>query len=142
MKELVIEPLSDDEIDRLLRFLEENGELNTLQPLDPQMRFNVVKRLYNKDLLVVLRQTTEGKSFDAILEDEYSGIRDELSRRLYLTVCCFYQKRFSATAFSRKFSTPLLKKSTLRLATQLLELWCMTVSTKIAVRMSPGPGTE
>jgi tetratricopeptide (TPR) repeat protein len=38
-----------------------------------------------------LREATEGKAFDAILEDEFRSIPAELAQRLYLIVCCFYQ---------------------------------------------------
>ena len=89
--EYALEPLSDPEIWRLLDFLKENCELNTLEPLDRDMQFNAVKKVYSKELLVVLRETTEGRTFDAILEDEYSGIKDDISKKLYLVVCCFYQ---------------------------------------------------
>ena len=37
-----------------------------------------------------MREATEGKSFDAILEDEFRGIKEEW-QSLYLIVCCFYQ---------------------------------------------------
>jgi tetratricopeptide (TPR) repeat protein len=90
-KEFEINPLSDLEITNLLKFLGDNSQLNTLEPLGPDLQFAAIKKLYNKELLVVLRQTTEGKSFDAILEDEYNGIACAEAKYLYLTVCCFHQ---------------------------------------------------
>ena len=68
VRELMIDPLSDDEIIRLVRFLEENGQLNALGPLNPQMRFNAIKRIYNKELLVVLREATEGEALTLSLK--------------------------------------------------------------------------
>ena len=55
------------------------------------MRVAAIKQNYQKELLVTLREATEGKGFDAILEDEFRSIPSELARDLYLIVCCFYQ---------------------------------------------------
>ena len=58
------------------------------------MQFAAIKQRHNKELLVVMREATEGSNFDAIIESEYRGIGDDdnvLARRLYLIVCCFYQ---------------------------------------------------
>ena len=90
-KEFEIEPLSDPEIYRLIDCLAGHCELNALEPLSLEIQFAAIKRNFNKELLVAMREATEGKSFDAILEDEFRGIKDPLSRQLYLTVCCFYQ---------------------------------------------------
>lgn len=90
-KEYELEPLSDPEIYRLIDCLAKYGELNKLEHLSPELQFNAIKVNYRKELLVAMREATEGKSFDAILEDEFRNIRDSTSRQLYLTVCCFYQ---------------------------------------------------
>ena len=90
-KEFEIEPLSDPEILRLLALLTRHGELGVLEHLDHNFRFATIKRKYKQELLIALREATDGRSFDAILEDEFRGIGDDQSRRLYLTVCCFYQ---------------------------------------------------
>ena len=90
-REHEIEPLSDPEIERLLECLSKHRELNMLEHLTQEQRFAAVKINYRKELLVAMREATEGKSFDAILVDEYWGIKDSISRKLYLTVCCFYQ---------------------------------------------------
>ncbi|MGB6065636.1 MAG: hypothetical protein WBG50_12575 [Desulfomonilaceae bacterium] len=90
-KEYEIEPLSDPEIYRLIDCLRRHGELGVLEPLSEDLRFAAIKRKYKQELLVALREATEGRSFDAILEDEFRGIADDQSRRLYMTVCCFYQ---------------------------------------------------
>jgi hypothetical protein len=89
--EFVIEPLSDPEITRLLNCLEANNELNALGDLSQEFRIAAIKQNYQQELLVTLREATEGKAFDAILEDEFRSMPTELSRRLYLVVCCFYQ---------------------------------------------------
>jgi tetratricopeptide (TPR) repeat protein len=90
-REFVIEPLSDPEITRLLTCLEVHNELNALKDLSPELRIAAIKQNYQQELLVTLREATEGKAFDAILEDEFRSIPTELGRSLYLVVCCFYQ---------------------------------------------------
>lgn len=90
-REFSIEPLSDAEIDRLLETLEKNNELNALANLSGDLRVVAIKKSYQQELLVTLREATEGRAFDAILEDEFRSIPDELSRRAYLAVCAFYQ---------------------------------------------------
>jgi tetratricopeptide (TPR) repeat protein len=89
--EFVIEPLSDPEITRLLTCLEANNQLNALNDLSPDLRFAAIKKNYQSELLVTLREATEGKAFDAILEDEFRSMPNDLARRLYLVVACFYQ---------------------------------------------------
>src|SRR5262249_39403178 len=90
-REFLVESLSDPEIDRLLECLRRHGQLNKLEQLSPELRIAAIREKHGKQLLVAMREATEGKGFDAILEDEYRGIGDDLSQRLYLTVCCFYQ---------------------------------------------------
>jgi tetratricopeptide (TPR) repeat protein len=89
--EYLLEPLSDLEINKLLDCLTANNALNTLKDLTRELQFASIKQRYQKELLVAMREATEGKGFDAILEDEYRGIPTDLARRLYLNVCCFYQ---------------------------------------------------
>lgn len=90
-KEYLIEPLSDPEIDRLIDCLAKHNELNALEHLSREMQIASIKKKHNKELLVAMREATEGKSFDAILEDEFRGIGDPISRQMYLAVCCFFQ---------------------------------------------------
>lgn len=89
--EFIINPLSDPEIQRLIDLLEEKSELGVLADLNRKMQFSAIKEKHKKELLVTLREVTEGKSFDAILEDEYRGITPKIARYLYLAVCCFHQ---------------------------------------------------
>lgn len=90
-KESVLDPLSDAEIDLLLDCLQTSHELNKLEPLPQELRRAVIKEKHGKELLVVMREATEDKRFDAILEDEFFGIKDEKCREIYLAVCCFHQ---------------------------------------------------
>lgn len=90
-KEHQIGYLSDAEIDRLINCLEKHSELGILEPLDSELRYTAIKTKYQKELLVVLREATEGKSFDAILESEFRAIGNQISKDVYLCVCCLYQ---------------------------------------------------
>ena len=90
-KEFLLEPLSDPEIYRLLECLAKQSSLNMLEHLDKGLQFAAIKRNYRKELLVAMREATEGRSFDAIIEDEFRGIGGFFSKQLYLIVCCFYQ---------------------------------------------------
>jgi len=83
-------PLSDGEIYRLLDCLRRNNELNKIENLDSELQFAAIKKNYNRELLVAIREATEGTSFDAIIEDEFRGIKSDRSKLLYLSVCCFY----------------------------------------------------
>lgn len=92
-QEFRIDPLSDLEIPRLLQVLEEHGALGSLEHLKPELRIAAVREKHGKQLLVVLREVTEGRSFDAIIEDEFRGIDEAVGQELYAAVCCAYQIR-------------------------------------------------
>ena len=91
--EFRIEPLTEAEILRLLAALEEHGALGSLEHLTHDMRVAAVREKHEKQLLVAMREVTEGKSFDAIIEDEYRGIDETVGQQLYAAVCCAYQIR-------------------------------------------------
>jgi hypothetical protein len=89
--EYQIESLSDPEIYRLLDFLEKHSMLNRLADLALPMRYSVVKNKHQKELLVVMKEATEGKSFDAIIEDEFRQIGNDTAKEIYLITAGFYQ---------------------------------------------------
>ena len=91
LSEYIVPPLSEGEIDRLLVCLRDNHELNKLESLDPEMQRAVIREKHGKELLVAMREATEGKQFDAILEDEFYGVGDDKCREIYLAICCFHQ---------------------------------------------------
>jgi tetratricopeptide (TPR) repeat protein len=91
VREYQIESLSDPEISRLLDLLEKHGELGVLSGLSRDLQAAAIRQKHGKELLVALREATEGRSFDAILEDEFRGIQSLTARRLYLAVSCFHQ---------------------------------------------------
>ncbi|MMZ52496.1 hypothetical protein D1872_142640 [compost metagenome] len=86
-----IQPLSDSEIEGLLDFLGEHNELNKLEHLSREHQVSSIKRNYQRELLVAIREATEDKKIEAIIEDEYYGIKDEFARKAYAYICCFSQ---------------------------------------------------
>lgn len=90
-KRFSVEDLSDNEIDSLLSFLRVNGALNKLEPLSPELQIAAVKSRLGKNLLVTMRESTEGQGFDAIIESEYHGIHSEKGKEAYLAVCALHQ---------------------------------------------------
>lgn len=91
--EHLIEPLSDGEIDRLLDALAARGALGNLAPLDRALQFAAVKTKNQQELLVTMREVTEGRAFDAIIEDEYRSIADGRAKELYGLICAFSRSR-------------------------------------------------
>ncbi len=94
-----LSPLSDDEIERLLASLEKTGDLGYLNNLSQELRFAAVKERNQKDLLVTMREVTEGRGFDAIIEDEFRSIQSAAAQELYGLVCCFSRVRALARDF-------------------------------------------
>ncbi|WP_395680436.1 SIR2 family protein [Dokdonella sp.] len=92
-KSFEIDPLSDAEIERLLKFLESNNALQGLANLKEDLRFAFIRTRANKELLVALREAADGRGlgFDAIIEDEFRKIGSDVAKEAYLTVCCCYQ---------------------------------------------------
>ena len=90
-KEFNLEQLSEIEVEALLNFLEKNSSLGILEPLSHQLRVAAIKTKLGKELLVAMREATEGDAFDAILEGEYRNIENDVAQKIYLIVSCFYQ---------------------------------------------------
>ncbi|RCX18599.1 SIR2-like protein [Fontibacillus phaseoli] len=84
-------PLSDSEVEGLLDFLGRHNELNRLEYLTREHQIASIKRNYQRELLVAIREATENRKIEAIIEDEYYGIKDEFAKKVYSTVCCFNQ---------------------------------------------------
>ena len=91
--EFQIEPLSDSEIECLLGSLERVSGLGKLAELTPELRFSAVKVRNQQELLVTMREVTEGKSFDAIIEDEFRSLDDPHASDIYALVCAFSRVR-------------------------------------------------
>lgn len=95
-REFGVEPLSDPEIERLLDYLGENRALKKLKDLDREQQLNIIRNKHKQELLVAMKEATEGQGFNAIIEDEYRNLENETSRLLYAAASCFY--RFRALA--------------------------------------------
>jgi len=91
--EFAIEALSEAEIQRLLACLERHNALGVLGGLDSRLRAAAVREKHGRQLLVAMREATEGRAFDAIIEDEYRSISTPMAQRLYATVCAAYKMR-------------------------------------------------
>jgi tetratricopeptide (TPR) repeat protein len=92
-REFMLEPLSDVEVWRLIDSLAAAGSLGKLADLEPELRFAAIKIRNQQQLLVTMREATEGRAFDAIIEDEYRSIESETAKSLYGLVCAFSRVR-------------------------------------------------
>ena len=79
--------LSTDEIDRLLKLLEDKKSLGTLAPLNMEDRRKAFTERAGRQLLVALHEATLGKPFEEIVADEYHSIQPDRARQIYLSVC-------------------------------------------------------
>lgn len=87
-KEFLLERLDYKEIEGLVKLLEKNESLGSLNDIAKESRVKYIQNLSKKVLLVLLYEvTSEGKNFDEIIIDEYRRINDENARRLYLGIC-------------------------------------------------------
>ncbi len=83
--------LSSQEIDRVLDVLAANNELGYLTDFDrPQQRHAFEQRAH-KQLLVALREATEGDEFDNIVVNEYTKIPSDVAKRAYLYVSALHR---------------------------------------------------
>ena len=90
--------LTTPEIDALLEKLEIAGQLGILAQRTQGERRQAFIRRAGRQLLVALREATEGKRFDQIIQDEYSAIPEETARDAYLLICCVYQAKVTMRA--------------------------------------------
>jgi len=92
---LIFEPglLSENEIANVLEKLEQFGELGVLAHMSPEQRSREFRMRAERQLLVAMREATEGKQFDAIVQDEYDSIPTDESKLAYLYICSLYQTR-------------------------------------------------
>ena len=79
--------LSSREIRALLKKLEDNKSLGLLASSSEPERLKAFEQKAGRQLLVALHEATMGKSFAAIVYDEFVSIEPEEARRIYLTIC-------------------------------------------------------
>lgn len=90
--------LTTPEIDALLQKLELTGQLGILAQQTQTERRQAFIRRADRQLMVALREATEGKRFDQIIQDEYTAIPEETAQEAYLLVCCVYQAKVTMRA--------------------------------------------
>lgn len=90
-QEYELRNLSENEIDKLIELLEENGSLGHLKGLSREKQREELKESAGRQLLVALHEATLGKPFSDIVFDEYQSIVPMKARSLYLTVCIFHR---------------------------------------------------
>ena len=83
--------ISDREAKSLLQKLGSAGELGVLQSLPHEEQLRRLVDRAGRQLLVGLREVTEGKDFDRIIENEMNGLPRESARRAYTMVCTLFQ---------------------------------------------------
>ena len=86
-----LEYLSEPEIDRVIDRLTHFRELGHLETLSPLERKSAFRDNAERQLLVALREATEGRRFEEIIIDEFSSISSSEARNAYLFVCCVYR---------------------------------------------------
>jgi tetratricopeptide (TPR) repeat protein len=81
-----LEPQAAEQLlDRLAR----HDLLGVLEDLPREEQLARILGEYDRQLLVTLREATEGKRFDEIVEEEYRQIRERRAREVYLYTCMF-----------------------------------------------------
>ena len=83
--------LSNREVANLLDKLEDAQELGVLASLPREQQERRFVKRAGRHLLVLLREVTEGRAFDDIIESELIGIPRPSARRAYVTVCTLFQ---------------------------------------------------
>ncbi|MCA9303433.1 MAG: SIR2 family protein [Phycisphaerales bacterium] len=88
-----VDSLSEVEIERLLDFLNAHNALNKLEYLTPELRKAAIREKHDRQLLVAMKETTEGAAFSAIIEDEFRSLDSDRHRRIYAIVASAYSDR-------------------------------------------------
>ena len=90
--------LDEEEITNILQVLEKNDYLCDLANKTIDERREVFHQKAEKQLLVAMREATEGRDFDTIIRDEYDHIPDETAKRVYLYTCALHRFGVSVRA--------------------------------------------
>ncbi|MEA2364356.1 MAG: hypothetical protein QOD71_3501 [Thermoleophilaceae bacterium] len=83
--------LTDREIEVIIERLDTHGALGFLQDATPEARRDAFKSRAQKQLLVALREATEGSEFDEIVVDEYERIPTEEAKQAYLYIAALHR---------------------------------------------------
>jgi tetratricopeptide (TPR) repeat protein len=90
-EEFELEQLSKREIEAVLGALAAHGKLGYLEDATPEQRIEAFERRAEKQLLVALREATEGRAFDDIVVDEYERIPSADAKRAYLLIASLHR---------------------------------------------------
>lgn len=90
--------LSEKEITRLLKNLEDHHCLGELKGMSPDKRFSYFRLSAERQLLVALHEATNGKSFEEIIADELERVTPLEAKQLYLDICTLHKFGVSARA--------------------------------------------
>jgi len=95
--------LSDIEISKILKKLEEFNCLGNLADFTSEQRIETFKGFSDRQLLIALREATEGKNFDELIIEELESIPDEIARRAYIHICAMnaFGKGIRTTSLAR-----------------------------------------
>ena len=81
-----IQDLEDEEINNLILQLDKNNLLGRLKGMSPYDRFKEFKFRAKKQILVAMKEATQGKSFNDILQNEFEEINPYEAKLLCLCV--------------------------------------------------------
>jgi tetratricopeptide (TPR) repeat protein len=91
VEEYEVGVLSRPEIERILSTLEKNHALGLLAGAGKEAQIAAFETRAEKQLLVALREATEGKKFDDIVVDEFSSVPSPDGQRAYLLICSLHR---------------------------------------------------
>ena len=83
--------LSNKEASSLLDKLQAANELGVLKTLPRTEQLQRLVERAERQLLVGLREVTEGREFDDIIESEFQGLPLQSAKRAYVAVCTLFQ---------------------------------------------------
>jgi hypothetical protein len=85
-KRFSLPDLSDNEINHLISKLEEHSLLGRLNGMSDKNRFKEFKYRANKQILVAMKEATNGRSFNEIIKSEFESITPNEAKTLCLCV--------------------------------------------------------
>jgi energy-coupling factor transporter ATP-binding protein EcfA2 len=95
---LEIPDLDDEEIDNLIFKLDENNLLGLLKGMTPANRIREFKFRAKKQILIAMKEATNGKSFNEIIQSEFDEIDPYEAKSLCVCIALNTELGFSNTA--------------------------------------------
>jgi ABC-type cobalamin/Fe3+-siderophores transport system ATPase subunit len=90
-----IPDLSDQEITDLIGKLDDNNYLGVLKGLKPDQRFREFKFRAQKQILIAMKEATNGKSFNEIIKDEFDELEPYEAKMLCVCISLNTEQGFS-----------------------------------------------